>query len=61
MVPATANLPAPGPFSANAAGARDGALGGALMTGLLVMYPVAAIVVLVEPCLASPLRAEPNR
>jgi hypothetical protein len=51
--PGNRNLPAPGPFSANTAGARDGALGGALMTGLLVMYPVAAIVVLVSLALPA--------
>lgn len=44
--PSNRNLPAPGPFSANASRAREG-IRGALMTGLLIMYPVVAVVAIV--------------
>lgn len=51
--PGNRNLPAPGPFSADASRDRGG-VGAALLTGLLVMYPVAAIIVVVLMGFALP-------
>ena len=51
------NLPAPGPFSAEKTRAGESVIGGALMTGLLVMYPVVAIIVVVLVGLALPAMA----
>jgi len=51
------NLPAPGPFGAEKARTGESVVGGALMTGLLVMYPVVAIIVVVLVGLALPAMA----
>ena len=55
--PGNRNLPAPGPFSAEKTKTADNVVGGALMTGLLVMYPVLAIIVVVLVGLALPAMA----
>ena len=51
--PSNRNLPAPGPFSAERT--KNGeSIGGALMTGLLVMYPVVAIIAVILMGFALP-------
>jgi hypothetical protein len=46
------NLPEPGPFSANAGTCSESGIGGALLTSLLVMYPVVATILIVLASLA---------
>jgi hypothetical protein len=52
--PSNRNLPAPGPFSAERTKNGESMIGGALMTGLLVMYPVVAIIAVILMGFALP-------